>query len=81
MVKTSSGDSRTGKENTNHNRAERHLLISAKKGHKDSLEGMKKVFMTGLATKEQYAEALKGYQVAMKEIKSHDRDEKDILGQ
>ena len=28
----------------------------------------------GVATKEQYAEALKGYQDAVEETKSHDRD-------
>ena len=31
--------------------------------------------MAGLATKEQYAEALKGYHVAGEEMESHDRDE------
>ena len=44
----------------NHDRAVKHLLISAKKGHKQSLEAVKKMFMGGVATKEQYAEALKG---------------------
>ena len=54
--------------------AVRHLLISAKMGLKDSLESIKKTFMRGLATKEQYAEALKGYQHALEEMKSHNRD-------
>ena len=31
--------------------------------------------MGGMATKEQYAQALKGYQDAVEETKSHDRDE------
>ncbi|EJK45067.1 hypothetical protein THAOC_36342, partial [Thalassiosira oceanica] len=45
----------------NHDRALRHLLISAKMGDSHSLEAIKTAFKAGLATKEQYAEALKGY--------------------
>ena len=59
----------------NHGRAVRHFLISAKMGLNDSVENIKDLFMDGLATKEQYAEALKGYQDAVEEMKSHDRDE------
>ncbi|EJK58415.1 hypothetical protein THAOC_21462, partial [Thalassiosira oceanica] len=59
----------------NHDRAVRHFLISAKMGDKNSLEAIKKMFMAGLATKEQYAQALKGYQNAVEEMKSHDREE------
>ena len=36
--------------------------------------------MRGIATKEQYTEALKGYQDAVEETKSHDRDEAKRLG-
>ena len=60
----------------NHGRAVRHLLISAKMGHKDSVDN---AMMRGLATKEQYAEALKGYRDAVEETKSHDRDEAERL--
>ena len=59
----------------NRDRAVRHLLISAKMGDKRSLEMIKEAFKRGDATKEQYAEALKGYQEAVEEMKSHDRDE------
>ena len=59
----------------NYDRAVRHLLISAKMGDKDSLDAMKRVFKGGIATKEQYTEALKGHQDAMEGMKSHDRDE------
>ncbi|EJK60244.1 hypothetical protein THAOC_19439 [Thalassiosira oceanica] len=59
----------------NHDRAVRHFLISAKMGLKDSVDNIKKRFMAELATKEQYAQALEGYQKAMEEMKSHDRDE------
>ena len=56
-------------------RAVRHLLISAKVGYKNSVEGIKKIFTMGIATKEQYAEARRGYQDAVEEMKSHDRDQ------
>ena len=59
----------------NHGRAVRHLLISAKMGYKNSVDAIKSALMRGLATKEQYAEALTGYQDAVEETKSHDRDE------
>ena len=59
----------------NFDRAVRHLLISAKMGLKDSLEDIKEFFTRGLATKSQYAEALKGYQDAMEEMKSPGREE------
>ncbi|EJK48681.1 hypothetical protein THAOC_32499 [Thalassiosira oceanica] len=59
----------------NPDRAVRHWLISAKMGEVNSVENIKRAFMEGFATKEQYAEALKGYQDAAEEMKSHDRDE------
>ncbi|EJK64110.1 hypothetical protein THAOC_15187 [Thalassiosira oceanica] len=62
-------------EKGNHHRAVRHFMISAKMGHENSVENVKRAFMGGFATKEQYAEALKGYQEAVEEMKSHDRDE------
>ena len=58
----------------------RHLLISVKSGDKDSVENNKMTFMGGDAAKEQYAQALKGYQDAVEEMKSHDRDEAKRLG-
>ena len=64
----------------NHCRAVRHYLISAKMGYEGSLEEIKKAFMAGLATKEQYAEALKGFQDAVEEMKSADRDEAKRIG-
>ncbi|EJK43788.1 hypothetical protein THAOC_37735, partial [Thalassiosira oceanica] len=67
-----------GKEG-NYDRAVRHYLISAKMGHKDSVENIKRLFMAGIATNEQYAAALKGYQNAVEETKSHDRDTASAL--
>ena len=63
----------------NSDRAVRHFLISAKMGHSESVEGIKAMFMDGLAMNEQYAEALKGYQDAVEGMKSRDRDEAKIL--
>ena len=59
----------------NDDRAVRHFLISAKMGEKKSLDKIKNMLMGGFATKEQYAQALRGYQDAVEEMKSHDRDE------
>ena len=67
-------------EKGRHDRALRHLLISANMGHKESLETINKMFMQGSAKKEQYAQALKGYQDAVEEMKSHDRDEAKRIG-
>ncbi|EJK43681.1 hypothetical protein THAOC_37850 [Thalassiosira oceanica] len=67
-------------EKGNYGRSGKHLLISAKLGHKNSLEIIKNMFMRGQANKTQYAEALRGYQDAVEEMKSHDRDEAKRLG-
>ena len=61
-------------------RAVRHLLISAKMGNGTSVEAIKRMFTVGDTTKEQYAEALKVYQDAAEEMKSHDRDEANRFG-
>ncbi|EJK44379.1 hypothetical protein THAOC_37083 [Thalassiosira oceanica] len=57
-------------EKGSHDRAVRHWLISAKMGEEDSLENIKTAFKAGLATKEQYTEALKGYKDAVEEMKT-----------
>ena len=62
-------------ERGNCDRAVRHFLISAKMGMGESLEQIKELFKEGLLTKSQYAEALKGYQDAMEEMKSPGREE------
>ncbi|EJK61569.1 hypothetical protein THAOC_17921 [Thalassiosira oceanica] len=67
-------------EKGNHDRAVRHHLISAKTGYGNSVEKIKGMFIRGLATKEQYTQALKGYQDAMTEMKSPEREEAKALG-
>ncbi|EJK55603.1 hypothetical protein THAOC_24653 [Thalassiosira oceanica] len=59
----------------NHEVAVQHWMISAKMGDEDSLNRIKAMFMKGHATKAQYAEALKGYQSALEETKSPQREE------
>ena len=67
-------------EKGNHDRAARHWMISAKMGHLKSVETIKRMLVGGFVAKQQYAEALKGYQDAVEEMKSHDRDEANRLG-
>ena len=67
-------------ESGNYDRAVRLFLISAKLGYENSVENIKEMFKVGVATKEQYAQALIGYQDAVEEMKSPERDEaKKIL--
>ena len=63
----------------NHELAVRHWMISAKMGYELSLNGIKDMFMKGLATKAQYAEALRGYQDAVEETKSTQREEAQVI--
>ena len=58
----------------NYDRALRHFMISAKMGHKDSLELAAGVVAAGVGTDEQYDEALDEYQAAVEETKSPERD-------
>ena len=59
----------------NYHLAIKHLLISAKMGSETSVDMIKRMFSDRIATKVQYAEALKGYQDAVEETKSHQREE------
>ncbi|EJK69420.1 hypothetical protein THAOC_09326, partial [Thalassiosira oceanica] len=65
----------------NYELALQHLLISAKLGDQDSLNAVKKMFTIGLATKADYSAALRGYQNAIEEMSSPDRNEvKALIG-
>ena len=59
----------------NYDLAMQHCMISAKMGHEKSLIIIKQIFSKGLATKADYAEALRGYQSAVEEMSSPDREE------
>ena len=52
-----------------------HWMIAAKMGDQASLANLKRMFIQHWATKADYAEALRGYQSAIEEMRSPDRDE------
>ena len=64
----------------NYDLALQHWMISAKLGEQDSLTNVKILFTNGLATKADYAAALRGYNNAIKEMPSIDREEAEALG-
>ena len=64
----------------NHDLALQHWMISAMLGHEQSLSNVKHLFMNGVATKADYAESLRGYQNAIEEMSSTDRDEAKASG-
>ena len=59
----------------NHHRALKHFNIAVEDGERNSLKAIKELYMDGLATKEDYAKALRAYQAYLDEIKSEQRDE------
>ena len=64
----------------NYDLALQHFLIAAKLGHENSLSNVKSFFMNGLANKADYAAALRGYQHAIDEMSSPDRDKAKKMG-
>ena len=58
----------------NHQRAYKHLLMSARAGDKLSLDMVKQGYMAGHITKEEYANTLRQYQMSQDEMKSEARD-------
>jgi len=59
----------------NNERALKHYMIAVKDGDFDSLQKVKFLYSNGRATKNDYADSLKSYQVYLDEIKSDQRDE------
>ena len=64
----------------NYELAAQHWMISAKMGVEESLDNIREMFKEGLVTKARYAEALLGYQDAVEEMKSSQREEAKRLG-
>ena len=64
----------------NHDLAMQHWIISATLGYDNSLNKVKSFFEKGLTSKADYAAALRGYQNAVEEMSSPDRDEAKALG-
>ena len=59
----------------NLDKALKHLMIAVGSGKSHSLDTIRKMFMNGNATKEDYTNALRAYQAYVGEIKSVERDE------
>ena len=58
----------------NHHQAMKHFLIAARAGSKLSLDVVKKGYMHGHVTKEEYATTLREYQKSQDEMTSDARD-------
>jgi TPR repeat protein len=63
-----------GIEERDNERAVKHFIIAAKLGFDGALEQVKKHFAMGLANKEDFEAALRGYQAAVDATKSKQRD-------
>ena len=63
------------KENGRFERAAIHLMINANLGCDISLQWIKDLFVQGVVSKDEYAAALRGYQAAVNETKSAEREE------
>jgi len=59
----------------NINRAIKHHLIASAFGCSNSLDSIRGLFKEGFATKDDYMNALKGYQEYLGDIKSDQRDD------
>ena len=59
----------------NNDIALQHWMIAASLGDQDSLNNIKVLFMAGLATKAEYAAALRGFHNATEEMRSPNREE------
>jgi len=59
----------------NVDRAIKHFMISVRGGYAESSNKIKRLYTNGQATKDDYAEALRSYQIYLMEIKSDQRDE------
>jgi len=58
----------------NKHRAMKHFIIAARAGEKKSLDAVKKGYMGGLITKDEYANTLRAHHERQKEMKSDERD-------
>jgi len=65
--------------NGNNDRATRHFLIAAKCGHENSLLKVKRGFMGGLITKEDFEKTLREHAASQDESKSEQRDRARVM--
>jgi hypothetical protein len=52
----------------------KHQIIAANLGYEPSLKPIKYMFVAGIVSKEEYAAALRGFQAAVNETKSAERE-------
>ena len=57
-------------EGKNYDRAFKHYILAARAGYKQSLDVVKKGYMNGMITKDEYANTLRAYQQRLDEMKS-----------
>jgi len=62
-------------EKGNIQRAIKHWILAARAGDKDSLDNVKKGFMMGVVTKDEYSSTLRAHHERQKEMKSDERDQ------
>ena len=62
-------------DNGRADRAAKHFIIAAKLGFEPSLDTLKKAYKAGLVSKDDFTEALRGYQIAIEAMKSPQREE------
>jgi len=58
----------------NNERAMKHLILSARAGYEESLDGIKQGYRLGLVSKHDYADVPRAYQKSQDEMKSKERD-------
>ncbi len=66
-------------DNGRFDRAAKHWMINANLGCEPSLKCIKDLFVKGIVSKEDYASALRGYQAAVNETKSAEREKAEYI--
>ena len=65
----------------NFTRSMKHYILAAKAGFKESLDAVKRGFVDGFVTKDEYANTLRAYQSRQDEMKSDNRNKADMFRQ
>jgi TPR repeat protein len=65
--------------NDRYERAKKHFIIAANLGDHESLNWLRRLYRDGNASKEDYANALRAYQVAVTATKSAEREKADLF--
>jgi TPR repeat protein len=67
------------KNNNRMERAAKHQIIAANLGFEPSLKWIKELFVEGIVSKDEYAAVLRGYQAAVNETKSAEREKAEAV--